>query len=53
MRFFFAIPSNPRRQNYRLIELINRNQLVIQYFPVRREAVCRGSRTRESLGAFA
>jgi CRISPR-associated protein Csb2 len=27
MRFFFAIPSNPRRQNYRLIELINRNYL--------------------------
>ena len=27
MRFFFAIPSNPRRQNYRLFELINRNYL--------------------------
>ena len=27
MRFFFAIPSNPRRQNYRLFELINRNSL--------------------------
>ena len=27
MRFFFAIPSNPRRQNYRLFELINGNLL--------------------------